>query len=89
MYLNTSILRNKLDIRDAQKLEEAEHLLVSIRLVERYDKPIIVKSTRDIYQIHHYLFQGMYNWAGEFRQVNISKSNKPFIPLQSFMQASM
>lgn len=34
VYPNSRVLRNKLGIRDAQKLEEAEHLLVSIRLVK-------------------------------------------------------
>lgn len=89
VYPNSSVLRNKLDIKDAQLLEEAEHLLVSIRLTELYNEPIEVRSIEDVCQIHRYLFQDVYDWSGEFRKVNISKSDKPFIPLQSFSQASL
>ncbi len=89
VYSGSNVLRNKLDIKDAQRLEEAEHLLVSIRLTELYDKPVQVKTIKDICQIHKYLFQDIYDWAGEFRKVNIKKENKPFLPLQAFEQASL
>lgn len=89
VYSGSNVLRNKLDIQDAQRLEEAEHLLVSIRLAELYDKPVQVKTIKDVCKIHKYLFQDIYDWAGEFRKVNISKENKPFLPLQAFEKASL
>ena len=38
----------------------------------------------DVQKIHHYLFSEIYEWAGEYRKVNISKSGDSFMPLQSF-----
>ncbi len=33
---------------------------------------------RHIQAIHHYIFQDVFDWAGEFRTVNISKAGDPF-----------
>jgi len=40
--------------------------------------------------IHKYLFQDVYEWAGDFRSVNISKDGDPFGPprfLECFLEA--
>ena len=35
-------------------------------------------------EIHHYLFQDVYVWAGKVRTVNISKDGKPFFDGERF-----
>ena len=46
-----------------------------------------VNTVSDILKIHKFLFEGMYTWAGQYRQVNISKSGNAFMPVQSFDMA--
>lgn len=88
-YPNTSILRNKLDVQNLEKLHLAEHLFVSNRLVQLVEEPIPVMDIKSVRTIHEYLFQDVYTWAGEYRRVNISKEGKPFMPFQSFHMAEI
>ena len=39
-------------------------------------------------EIHHYLFQDVFAWAGKVRTVNISKDGKPFFDGERFAIAS-
>lgn len=84
IYPNTNVLVNKLDIRDSFELAKAESFLVSQRVIELSFTPIIVRKIHDIKRIHAHLFFDVYAWAGEYREVNISKSGNPFMSLQSF-----
>lgn len=83
-YPQTNVLRNNLNIYDEKELEEKEHELVTKRIMELMFDPIEVYSLEDIRSIHHYLFQDIYDWAGIYRTVNISKQGTPFMSLQSF-----
>ena len=75
-YPNSNILKNKLNIQDEQTLFEAEKKLTLIRLQELQISPVDgnfdYKHLRDI---HHYIFQDIYGWAGELRTVEIGKGN--------------
>lgn len=73
-YLDSDVLINKFDIRDGQKLSQYERQLVAIRSVELIENPI--KGNFDfehLKEIHKYLFQDLYYWAGEVRTCNIAK----------------
>jgi cell filamentation protein len=35
-------------------------------------------DARHLLAIHHHIFQDVYEWVGDFRTVNISKSGDPF-----------
>lgn len=77
-YPDSSVLRNRLGIRDAELLAQQERLLVQQRITEgvptgRFDEAHL----RDI---HRHLFQDVYDWAGEFRQVDIAKGESWFHP---------
>ena len=86
-YPSTNILINKFNINSLEELKNKEYSLVASKILELYLQPILVNSIDDIYKIHHFLFSDIYWWAGQCRKVNISKNNKPFIPIQSFHTA--
>ena len=75
----TSVLRNLRDIRDAGILSEFEAEATARRLRQLEQGPLSGEfDNRHLQAIHHHIFQDVYEWAGEFRTVNISKSGDPF-----------
>lgn len=80
---------NKL-LRNIPKLTSQEDLIffestaVIKRLQLLFLNPIYVKSFDEVLGIHHFLFQDVYEWAGELRKVEINKSGKQFLPIISF-----
>ena len=69
----TGVLRNKHGIDDEQLLTLTEGFEVARRLEELEDHPILVKSADTLLDIHGYLFQDVYEWAGKTRTVDIIK----------------
>jgi cell filamentation protein len=79
VYPETNVLRNLRDIRDQQKLDAVEAIATARRIRELESKPLPGKfDARHIQSIHHYIFQDVYPWAGEFRTVDISKGGHLF-----------
>lgn len=75
-YPNTDILKNKLNIQDESKLLKCEISLTSTRLSELQRNPI--KGNFDfehLCNIHKFIFQDLYDWAGKPRTVDIGKGN--------------
>lgn len=76
-YPNSNILINKLNIMDAEKLSVAEREITSLKLAYAKQNPI--KGHFDLahlQEIHRFLFEDIYAWAGELRHVNIAKGNQ-------------
>ncbi|MBA4492710.1 Fic/DOC family protein [Paenactinomyces guangxiensis] len=74
VYPGTTVLRNKLDIRDQKKLEKWERLMTAKRLAQLIKKPLSGSfDLAHLQKIHWYLFQDVYEWAGQIRKVVISK----------------
>ena len=76
-YPDSNVLINKLNITDAQALAIAEREITSVKLA--YAKLNPVKGNFDLkhlQDIHRFLFEDIYPWAGELRQVNIAKGNQ-------------
>ena len=74
----TGVLRNLADITDADGLLFFESAAVIKRANELEAQPIAVRDAKTLLDIHHYLFQDVYHWAGQKRSVEISKQGKPF-----------
>lgn len=73
------VLRNKFGITDAMQLQQIESTTVYLRLTEINNQPLPGQFDLDhLRAIHRYLFQDIYDWAGEIRQVDISKGNSLF-----------
>ena len=75
-YPETNVLKNRLDLRVADELESFEADAVT----QRGDEPLPDGdlSSRHLCAIHHHLFQDVYEWAGKFRTVRISKGSSMF-----------
>jgi cell filamentation protein len=71
-YPGTDVLRNKLGIQDEEELQTAERLLVEQRT--RMGCPAGNFDLPHLQAIHHHLFQDVYEWAGELRQVDMFKN---------------
>ena len=81
-----TVLRNRLDIRDAPALEAAERELVAQRLLEPV--PTGDFDLTHLKAIHRHLFQDVYAWAGDIRTVEIAKGESRFQPTR-FIAAGM
>ena len=80
-YPGTTVLINKLDIRDEEALNEAEALATYINAAKLEDTPIEGTFDFEHYKsIHRFLFSDLYDWAGEVRTVDISKKGTRFTP---------
>jgi cell filamentation protein len=77
-YPNSTVLKNILDITDQNILDGAEVDFTQYRLA-LYEYPAINKFSLATWKnIHFYLFQDIYSWAGELRTVKISKGSTNF-----------
>ncbi|MFT8637899.1 MAG: hypothetical protein ABF811_08075, partial [Pseudoclavibacter sp.] len=89
----TGILRNQVGATTKSALDAAEGALSFTRLMYLLDHP--VKASGDLNElqaIHSYLFQDIYDWAGELRTVDIRKSTEGsqfFLPVSIITQASV
>ena len=83
----TGLLRNLQDINTFDVLLFVESSAVTKRLQELYEKPMKIKGIDSLFEIHRYLFQDIYFWAGKKRTVEISKDGKQFFPTSHFDNA--
>jgi cell filamentation protein len=74
----TGILRNLAGVTDADGLLFFESAAVIKRSNELETHPIAIQNAETLFEIHRYLFQDVYHWAGQKRIVEISKQGKPF-----------
>ena len=80
-YPGTSCLIDRFDIRDAQKLDELEASIVYGKLALLQRAPIPGSFDFAHYKrIHQFLFCDLYDWAGQIRDVDLSKKGTAFVP---------
>ena len=70
--LGTTTLKNKLGITDPQQLATAEADFTAFRLAELRTAPIRGGfDSIHLQEIHHHVYQDLYDWAGELRRVDV------------------
>lgn len=81
-YGMTDVLKNKLNIRNEEELKEYEKKVVALKLLS-IRKAVYEKFENNFNEerlrfIHKYLFSEVYDFAGEYREENITKDNFKF-----------
>lgn len=80
---------NKFQLTSYADLQRRETPLALRRLIELQHRPILGNfDVAHLQAIHRYLFQDVYNWAGEIRSVTISKPDATFPPPQ-YLKSSL
>ena len=84
-------LENKLGITDSVKLAGEEEKITKKKALELFDKKIVdtfeVGTFKGLQEIHKYLFEDVYEFAGKIRNENISKGNFRFAPVMYLKEA--
>ena len=75
LYLieNSTVLKNRLGITDEKELDLAEAELSRANMMLLYEKGFHDFSSGGFCFIHKFLFGDVYEWAGEYRKINIQK----------------
>lgn len=80
VYPGTNILMNRFDIRDAARLESAERKASGLAIADMRSEGVTGRFDRQhIQDIHRRIFGDVYDWAGEFRDIQIWKGGTEFV----------
>ena len=84
-------LENKLGLADSAELTREEERISKKKAVNLFDFAILKLLSDGTYKtlaaIHKYLFEDIYDFAGEIRTVNMAKGNFRFAPLMYLQSA--
>jgi len=85
------MIENKLNIYNQVELAKAEEKISKLKAKKLFDTGDILKAEVGTFAglsfIHKYLFEDIYHFAGQIRDVNIAKGNFRFVPLMYLKQA--
>ena len=85
-------LENKLGLTSSADLAREEERISKKKAVELFEKGILdnlpAGKFSTLQSIHKYLFEDIYDFAGELRTVNLAKGNFRFAPLM-YLQAAL
>jgi cell filamentation protein len=85
----TNVLKNLRGLTDPELLQRFEARRTHRRIAESIDTPVAGKfDVAHLKAIHRYIFQDVYEWAGQFRTVNISKGGHLF-GLAAFLEPAL
>ena len=70
---NSTVLKNKLEITDEAALDKAESIMASTKMALLYNSGFSDFSPNGVCEIHKALFGDVYDWAGQYRVINIQK----------------
>lgn len=86
------VLENKLNITDSAELARAEEKISKTKALELFESGLLdtfeVGTFKGLSDIHRYLFEDIYSFAGNIRTVNIAKGNFRFAPVM-YLQAAL
>ena len=85
------VLKNKLNIANQVELNREEEKISKEKAIKLFDSGVIdtikAGTVEGLQQIHQFLFEDIYDFAGAIRDVNISKGNFRFAPVMYLEQA--
>lgn len=85
------VLKNKLNITSQIELNKKEEKISKEKAIRLFDEGIIdtikAGTVEGLKQIHKFLFEDIYDFAGVIRDINISKGNFRFAPVMYLEQA--
>lgn len=73
IYQDSDVLINKANIKDKDKLDEFENRMTNLALILLIKDSFEMHTSKDIFKIHQKLFENVYDWAGEPRNIDIYK----------------
>ena len=80
-YPDSNVLKNKLNIRENKLLKTAEEEITLIKQMELLKNPIKGNfSKAHLMNIHKFIFEDIYSFAGKIRKEQISKADTLFYP---------
>lgn len=86
------VLENKLGITDSSELARVEEKISKSKALELFETGLLdtfeVGTFEGLADIHRYLFDEIYEFAGKIRTVNIAKGNFRFAPLM-YLEAAL
>ncbi len=86
-YEGTTCLINKFDVRDEDQLTQLEATITHAKTTLLESQPANLPLDFDYYKsIHRFLFEDLYDWAGELRTIDISKKGTNFCPADQLEQ---
>ena len=85
------VLKNKLNITNQIELNKKEEKISKLKAIKLFDSgkidTIKAGTVEGLKQIHKFLFEDIYDFAGQIRDVNISKDNFRFAPVMYLEQS--
>lgn len=79
-YTDTNILINKFNIKNKKKLKDIEREIITLKLGDYNEYMIIdVRNPNLLLDLHKFLFEDIYDFAGVFREEEIEKTNFKFM----------
>jgi len=80
-YENSTVLKNKFNIHDAEKLDIMERSITSMLIAKAMIEIPFENVDFEFYKnLHKYVFGDIYEWAGTIRTVDMSKKGTRFCP---------
>lgn len=86
------MLENKLGLTNSSQLAQAEEKISKTKALQLFESGVLdtfeTGTFHGLCQIHKYLFEDIYDFAGKLRKVNIAKNNFRFAPVM-YLEVSL
>jgi cell filamentation protein len=84
------VLKNLPGFTDQKKLDNFERIQVTKAILNLRSNPVMgCFDATHLREIHARIFQNIYPWAGEFRQVNMRRSASYYFAMVQFMETNL
>jgi len=79
VYADSGTLINKAGLQDSAALKAFEADVTAVRMLELLERPVRGRfDLAHLQAIHRHIFQDVYEWAGELRNVDVSREGSYF-----------